>query len=171
MKMRQTVWLRFILSGLLAGGLASGGGFAQHQIISAQSGTVQYVEGTVYAAGQRVERKFGQFPSLRPGDELRTDDGRAEVLLTPGAFLRLDDHTSIQMISNHLTDTRVEVVKGSVMVECDELLKDNAVALVYQGDTIQLEKHGLYRLETQPAEFRVYEGEAMVQSASGQLHV
>jgi hypothetical protein len=158
--------LQFAIGGLLAVGVMAGLGLAQQQIISAQSGTVQYVEGTVYANGQRVEQKFGQFPNLRQGEELRTDDGRAEVLLTPGAFLRLSDHSSVRMLSNRLSDTRVEVLTGSVMVECDELLKDNAVSLVYQGDTVQLERHGLYRLDTAPAEFRVFEGEAVIQSAS-----
>jgi hypothetical protein len=169
--MRRGTWLQFAIGGLLAGGMTAGLGFAQQQIISAQSGTVQYVEGTVYANGQRVERKFGQFPALRQGEELRTEDGRAEVLLTPGAFLRVSDHSSVRMLSNHLSNTRVEVLTGSVMVECDELLKDNAVSLVYQGDSVQLEKHGLYRLDTAPAEFRVYDGEAVIQSASGETRL
>jgi hypothetical protein len=169
--MRYGVSLRFILGGLLASAMPAGLGFAQQQVISAQSGTVQYVEGTVYADGKKVEKKFGQFPSLRPGDELRTEDGRAEMLLTPGAFLRLDDHSSVNMVSNHLTDTRVDVSRGVVMVECDELLKDNAISLSYRGSTIQLEKQGLYRLDTQTAEFRVYEGEARVQSASGEVRL
>jgi len=163
--------LQFAIGGLLAGGMTTGLCFAQQQVISAQSGTVQYVEGTVYANGQRVERKFGQFPALRQSEELRTEDGRAEVLLTPGAFLRVSDHSSIRLLSNRLSDTRVEVLSGSVMVECDELLKDNAVSLVYQGESIQLEKHGLYRLDTAPPEFRVYEGEAAIQSASGQTRL
>jgi hypothetical protein len=169
--MRRGTWLQFAMGGLLAFGMMAGLSFAQQQIISAQSGTVQYIEGTVYANGQRVERKFGQFPTLRQGEELRTEDGRTEVLLTPGAFLRVSDHSSVRMVSNRLPDTRVEVLSGSVMVECDELLKDNAVSLVYQGDNIQLEKHGLYRLDTAPAEFRVYEGEAVIQSASGETQI
>jgi hypothetical protein len=165
--MRRGTWLQFTIGGLLAFGMMAGLGFAQQQIISAQSGTVQYVEGTVYANGQQVERKFGQFPAIRQGEELRTEDGRAEILLTPGAFLRVSDHSSVRMLSNSLADTRVEVLTGSVLVECDELLKDNAVSLVYQGETAQLEKRGLYRLDTAPAQFRVYDGEAVVQSASG----
>ena len=167
--MRLGSVLRLGVGGLLAGGLTAG--FAQQQIISAQSGTVQYVEGTVYAAGQKVERKFGQFPALRPGDELRTENGRAEVLLTPGAFLRLDGQSSVRMAANRLTDTRVEVLTGTAMVECDELLKDNAVSLIYRGDTIRLERQGLYRMDASTGQFRVYQGEAVVQSASGETHL
>jgi hypothetical protein len=57
------------------------------------------------------------------------------------------------------------------MVECDELLRDNAVSLVYGGETVQLEKRGLYRLDTAPAELRVYDGEAVVESASGETRL
>ncbi|PWU10654.1 MAG: hypothetical protein C5B51_03990 [Terriglobia bacterium] len=134
------------------------------QAISAQSGMVHFVEGTVYANGQPVVAKFGQFPAVREGQDVRTEDGRAEVLLTPGAFLRLADHSSVRMLSNRLTDTRLEVLKGSVMVECDELLKDNSLSVIYQDKTIRLEKHGLYRLDTEPARFRVYDGIARIQS-------
>jgi hypothetical protein len=164
-------WLQFTLGAMLAGGLSVGVGFAQQQVISAQSGTVQYVEGTVYVGNQRVERKFGQFPSLQPGEVLRTADGRAEVLLTPGAFLRLAENSSVRMISNRLSDTRVEVLGGIVMVECDELLKDNAVSLVLRGDTIHLQRQGLYRVEAASSELEVYKGEALVETASGKKEV
>jgi hypothetical protein len=164
-------WLQFTLGALVAGSLSVGASFAQQQVISAQSGTVQYVEGTVYAGNKRVERKFGQFPSLQSGEELRTADGRAEVLLTPGAFLRLAENSSIRMVSNHLTDTRVEVLGGTVMVECDELLKDNAVSLILRGDTIHLQRQGLYRIEAASSELQVYKGEALVETASGQKEV
>jgi hypothetical protein len=168
--MRRGNGFRFFVGGLLAGVLP-GLCFAQQQIISAQSGTVQYVEGTVFAGGQRVERKFGQFPSLQPGEELRSADGRAEVLLTPGAFLRLSDYSAVRMVSNRLVDTRVEALNGSVMVECDELLKDNAVTLIFKDDNIQLEKRGLYRLDTDSGKFMVYSGEAVIHSASGETRL
>jgi ATP-dependent protease HslVU (ClpYQ) peptidase subunit len=166
--MRSARWLEVALGALLAGTFPIGV-FAQ-PVISAQSGTVQYVEGSVYADNHVIQRKFGQFPALHEGQELRTEDGRAEMLLTPGAFLRLTDHSAIRMISTRLSDTRVEIVKGSVMVECDELLKDNRLSLVYEGDTIQLEKHGLYRLDTDPsAQFLVYQGGAVVNNGAKQV--
>ncbi len=139
------------------------------QVLSAQSGTVHFTEGPVYVEGRQIHPKFGQFPTLRPGEELRTEDGRAEVLLTPGAFLRVAAHSAVRMVDNRLSDTRVEVLEGSVIVECDALLKDNAVTLLYAGNTIRLEKHGLYRVDAVPAQMRVYDGEAVVESASGDV--
>jgi hypothetical protein len=139
------------------------------QVISAQSGTVHYIEGMVYTGGQVVDRKFGQFPALKPGEELETKDGRAEVLLTPGAFLRVAENSSVRLVSTRLSDTRVEVLNGSAMVECDELLPDNSLALVYHDEEIRLAKKGLYRLDADRAEFGVYDGEAVVRSDASQL--
>ena len=160
--------VRLALSIALAGvGLAS---IADaQQVISAQSGTVHYIEGMVYAGGQLVDRKFGQFPALKAGEELETKDGQAEVLLTPGAFLRVAENSSVRLVSTRLSDTRVEVLSGSAMVECDELLPDNALALVYHGEEIRLAKKGLYRLDADRAEFGVYDGEAVVRSDASQL--
>ena len=64
---------------LLAGGCAWG-----QNAISAHSGLIHYVEGKVLLEGQPVEPKFGEFPDVRNDQVLETQDGRAEVLLTPG---------------------------------------------------------------------------------------
>ena len=153
---------------LLALGSISQVGRAQ-QVVSAQSGTIHYSEGTVTVDGSPLEVRKSHFANLRPGQELRTEDGRVEMLLTPGAFLRVSDHSAVRMLDNSLTDTRIEVVNGSVVAECDALLKDNAITLTYSGNTIRLIKHGLYRIDTAPARLRVFEGEAMVESASSSL--
>jgi len=152
---------------LALGGIA-GVSYGQ-QVLSAQSGTVHYTEGSVYVKGRELHPRNGQFPTVRPGEELSTERGRAEVLLTPGAFLRVAGHSAVRMIDNHLSDTRIEVLKGSAIVECDALLKDNAITLLYAGNTIRLEKHGLYRVDTAPAQLLVYDGEAIVQSGSDEL--
>ena len=164
--MRSDYSVRLAVAILFAAGASAG--YAQ-QAISAQSGMVHYIEGSVYVGQKRVESKFGQFPSVKQGQDLRTEDGRAEMLLTPGAFLRVAEHSSIRMLANHLSDTRVEILSGSAMVECDELLPDNSLMLVYHGDNIKLEKNGLYRLDADRASFSVYDGQAVVKSDTGQL--
>ncbi len=138
-------------------------------VISAHSGVIQLVDGRAFLDDKDVAPKFGQFPDIKQDQIFRTEEGRAEVLLTPGVFLRMGENSSIRMVSNRLTDTRVEVLGGSVMVECDEISKDNAILLMYKGDTVMLVKHGLYRIDTDPARVQVYDGEAVVKSESGQL--
>jgi hypothetical protein len=157
--------MRFALAILVATGLGSGLAPAQ-EVVSAHAGIVHYTEGRVFVGGQQVQRKFGVFPDLQVREVLRTEDGRAEVLLTPGAFLRVGANSSVRMLSRDLTDTRFEVLTGTAMVECDDIPKNSSLTLVYQGRTIQLEKHGLYRLDTDPPRFRVYDGKAVVQAGS-----
>ena len=53
-----------------------------------------------------------QFPGSEGKPELRTEEGRAEVLLTPGVFLRLGENSSFRMITNRLIDTRLEFLSG-----------------------------------------------------------
>jgi hypothetical protein len=148
--------------------LAAGSACAQY-VISAHSGVVQYVEGSAYLNDHAVDPKFGQFPDIKENQEFRTEEGRAEILLNPGVFLRLGENSSIRMLSNRLPDTRVEVLRGSAMVECDDVPKGNSIELVYKGNSMLLDKQGLYRVDTQPARFRVYNGEAIVKGEAGQL--
>ena len=164
--------MRLAVAGVVFGVLLVASAFGQY-VISAHSGVVQAVDGKAYLNDKPVELKFGQFPSIQQDQEFRTEEGRAEILLTPGVFLRLGENSSIRIISNSLTDTRVEVLTGSAMVESDSIqkndAKDNSVTLVYKGYNIHLQKHGLYRVDTDPAFVKVYDGEAIVNGDSGQL--
>ncbi len=159
--------MRFLAVGVSLSVLA-GSASAQY-MISAHAGVVQYVEGRAYLNDQVVEPKFGQFPDIKENQEFRTEEGRAEILLTPGVFLRLGENSSIRMLSTRLTDAKVEVLSGSAMIECSEVPKESSIQAVYKGNAIRFEKQGLYRIDTEPARFRVYEGEAVVTDASGQL--
>jgi uncharacterized membrane protein YgcG len=128
-------------------------------VISAKSGLIHYAEGRVYLGDQLVETKFGSFPDIKENAQLRTEEGRAEVLLTPGVFLRVSENSAFRMVTNRLIDTRVEFLSGSILVEADELLKDNGVTIVYNDYAIRLEKKGIYRFDSDPAALRVYQGE------------
>ncbi|HEY4360613.1 MAG TPA: FecR domain-containing protein [Bryobacteraceae bacterium] len=134
--------------------------------ISAHSGMIHYVEGSVQLEGQAVEPKFAEFPEVKNGQVLATQEGRVEVLLAPGVFLRLSEDSSFKMISNKLADTSLEVLSGSALVEADELLKDNVIEIKVNGANVEVSKKGLYRFEASPARLRVYDGEATVISGS-----
>ncbi len=139
------------------------------QVISAKSGLVNYIEGKVLLDGKPVELKFGNFPSVHNESELRTTgEGRAEVLLGPGAFLRMGESSAFKMVSNRISDTRLEFLAGSMIVECAEFDKDQAVTITYRDATLSLVKKGLYRVDSEPARLMVYDGEAKV-TRDGQI--
>lgn len=157
---------------LCVSALALGSMCAQAQsVISARSGLIHYAEGRVYVQEKLVESQLGVFPDVKENQTLRTEQGRAEVLLTPGVFLRVGENSSFKMITNRLIDTRLELLTGSAIVEADDLLKDNGVTVVYKDATIHVVKKGLYRIESDPAQLRVYDGEASVEAAGKTLQV
>jgi hypothetical protein len=135
-------------------------------VISAHSGTIHYTEGQVSLDGGAVQSKFGEFPEVKPGQVLATQDGRAEILLTPGVFLRLAENSSFTMVSNQLSNTRLEIKSGTAMIEVGELLQDNAIAVAFHGADVSLGKRGLYRFDSDPNRFRVYEGDASIVTPS-----
>ena len=141
------------------------------QMISVRSGLIHYTEGSVAVNGKQVENKNSEFSSLLTNQELRTTDGRAELLLTPGAFLRVGENSAIRMLSTDLSNTQVEVLEGTALVEVTELGKENAVSILFHGASLQIEKAGIYRADSTPARFRVYEGQAFVSQGGTRISV
>ncbi len=130
---------------------------------------IHLTEGTVELDGNVIQSpaKLGEFLDVKTGQTLATKDGDAEVLLTPGVFLRVAENSSFKMVSNKLDDTRVEVLSGSAMLQVGELLQGNAITVLFHNADISLDKKGLYRLDSDPARLRVFDGEAQV--SSGEL--
>ena len=136
-------------------------GLAQ-SVVSTRSGVVHFFEGTVSVGGQQLEQKFGRFPEIGEGRELRTEHGRAEILLTPGVILRLDENSAIRLVSNKLSDTRVELVDGSAILESNEAETDTSVTLIYKNWQVLAPKQSVYRIQAEPARVQVYRGAVAV---------
>jgi hypothetical protein len=90
---------------------------------------------------------------------------RAEVLLTPGVFLRVGKNSAIKMLDNRLVSMRLEVLSGTVIIESDDpqiSIKRSPIALIYKEYVIRLVKHGLVEISSHPAQMKVYKGETVV---------
>jgi hypothetical protein len=132
-------------------------------VISARSGTIHYVEGKVLLNDQEISPKFGEFPGMENGAVLKTTgEGRVEVLLSPGAILRVGESSTIRMVANSLVDTRVELQTGKAVLECAEILKGNNVTLLVGGKSVSFATNGIYEATAEPPAVRVYKGEATV---------
>ena len=66
------------------------------------------------------------------------------------------------MVSDDLADTRVEVLAGSAMLDSEGAAEGGFVKLLFHGSTIQIATPGRYRVDAEPAQLRVYDGEAEV---------
>ena len=131
-------------------------------ITSAHSGLLHYFDGAVSIDGKSVDYKPGKFSEIKENSVLSTAQGRAEVLLTPGVYLRLGENTSIKMLDNRLLSTRIEFLSGSVILESDDpeaSVKDPAVTLVYKDYQLQPMKYGVFEVTSDPAQVKVYKGQ------------
>lgn len=141
-------------------------------VISTHAGVVHFFEGPVSVAGQPLQAQFGRFSSVPEGAGLRTEQGgRAEVLLTPGVFLRVGEKSAIRMNATGLADTRVELLSGSAMVESGEPVAGTSVTVTFQKWNVQQAHQGLYRVDSNPPHLEVRDGDVKVWATGGDAPV
>ena len=124
-------------------------------------GTVNYVEGQVSIDGQALAANSAGQAGVSPGQTLSTTDGRAEILLTPGVFLRAGHSSAVRMISPSLLDTEVAVEQGEATLEVTDIYRDNNIRVVEDGIPTQVLKNGLYDFDARTAQVRVFDGKAV----------
>jgi len=138
---------------------------------SAVPGTLNYVEGQVSIGDQTLNSKSIGSVNLQGGQSLTTGNGKAEVLLTPGVFLRVGEDSSVKMISPSITNTQVELDKGHAMVEVAEIHPENDIRISTSGTRTELLKTGLYDFNLNQNEFRIFDGKARLEGGEGQVTV
>ena len=131
-------------------------------IISAKAGVIHYIEGEVMVNDQTIVMKESKFFDVKNKEVLRTGEGRAELLLAPGSFLRLSEKSAVRMESNSIMATRLTILEGTALVEVVELQKTASLEFMVGNDTISIRKAGLYRLEMDSPAVSVYNGEVAV---------
>jgi hypothetical protein len=131
-------------------------------VISAKAGVVHYTEGDVLVNDQLLVMKANKFPELKNTEVLHTAEGRVELLLAPGSFLRLSEKSAVRMDSNSILATKLTMLEGTAIVEVMELTKLSSLEFVMGKDTVSIRKPGLYRLEMDSPAVKVYSGEVAV---------
>ena len=128
----------------------------------ARLGTINYIEGTAYLQGKPIKHSDVGSAVLHKGQMLTTGDGRAEILLTPGVFLRVDDNSAIRMVSPRLLQTQVELMQGKAAVEVDEIHKENDLEVLVGGVRTQMLQTGYYEFDATNPKAMVFKGKAAV---------
>jgi hypothetical protein len=132
-------------------------------------GTINYIEGQVSLDNQPLNSSGPVV--VQPGQTLATGNGFAEVLLTPGAFLRLGHNSQVRLITSGLAQTKAQLDRGEAIVEVDQLIKGTNLAVVMNGATAQLDKKGLYDFDAGQQAIRVLDGKAIVSEAAGRKSI
>jgi hypothetical protein len=129
------------------------------------TGAVNYMEGEVLLDNQPLGA--GSPVIVQPGQTLATGNGYAEVLLTPGAFLRVGHDSQVRLITSGLVDTKAQLDRGTAIVEVDQLIKGTNLTVVINGATAQIEKKGLYDFDADQQAVKVLDGKAKVIEVAG----
>jgi hypothetical protein len=129
---------------------------------TAVPGTVNYIEGQVSIDGAPMSIQQDGSAALRQDQVLSVASGKAEILLSPGSFLRVGSNSQIRMIAAELSNPRVEVVRGEAMVEVDYKPKAARLDVLERGADASLLKEGLYKFDADEAKVQVIDGKASV---------
>jgi hypothetical protein len=129
---------------------------------TAVPGAVNYLEGQVSIDGNALDTKQIGEAGLRTNQVLTTGDGKAELLLSPGVFVRVGGHSELRMVSAELVDPRIEVLQGETMVEVDQKPKDVQIHIMARGAEASILKEGLYRFDADEGRVQVVDGKVRV---------
>jgi hypothetical protein len=138
---------------------------------TAYPGTLNYIDGQASIGDQALSSKSIGSAQLDAGQTLTTQNGKAEILLTPGVFLRIGDNSQVKMVSPSLTNTDVELEQGEATVEVTDLHQQNNIRVEENGASAQLVKNGFYDFDANQAQVRVLDGEAMVRAGDRDVKV
>ena len=135
------------------------------EIISAVGGMVYHIEGDALIEGKAVKFDPARPPQLKKGEKLRTEMGRAEVMIVHDGFMRLAPYSSMEMVRAGSDTAHMRLHKGWAIVDLKEVWDKESVSAVIGDNEIKFLKGGLYRLEArenEPVRVKVFKGKAAV---------
>jgi 5'-3' exoribonuclease 2 len=126
-----------------------------------EASALNFVQGQAALDGQPVTTNPNSTPQpLHAGDVLATSNGTADVMLAPGALLRLGHNTSVAIVTSDSNRAEARLESGHANVAVNTVSKDTLLLVdMPQGQT-QMLKRGLYTFDVPTETMRVYNGEA-----------
>ncbi len=116
-------------------------------VISAKAGGVNYVEGKVAVFKNSRSGYLVKGDKLEVGEKVSTGaNGKAEILLNPGSYVRLGENTEFEFVSTTLDDVKIKLAGGSAIFE---VFADNEfkVAIATPKANFYAVKSGVYRVD------------------------
>ena len=123
-------------------------------VISAKAGGINAITGeaSVHSRGESDWQQLLITDDLDAGDRVRTaNDGRVEILLNPGSYLRLGGDSEVELSNNTLENLEVRLLRGTAIVEAtgaDDL--DLNINISTPHTKLAIVRQGLYRLNVVP---------------------
>jgi hypothetical protein len=134
-------------------------GLAQNRekfVISARAGGVNAVTGraSMRPHGNAEWQQLTIKEDLEAGDVVKTGlDGRVEMLLNPGSYLRVAENSEFELADNSLDNLEVRLLRGTAIVEVtgadDEEL---FIGITTPHTRMSIIRRGLYRVNVVPGD-------------------
>ncbi len=134
-------------------------GFAQNRekyVITARAGGVNAVTGraSMRPHGNAEWQQLTIKEDLEAGDVVKTGlDGRVEMLLNPGSYMRLGENSEFELADNSLDNLEVRLIRGTAIVEVtgadDEEL---FIGITTPHTRMSIIRRGLYRVNVVPGD-------------------
>ena len=131
--------------------------FAQNRekfVISAKAGGINAITGQadVHPKGESSWQQLSITDDLDAGDRVRTaNDGRVEILLNPGSYLRVGGDSEVELSNNTLDNLELRLLRGTAIVEAtgaDGLELNISISTPHAK--LAIVRQGLYRLNVVP---------------------
>src|SRR6185295_11322898 len=107
---------------------------------------------------------------LEAGDLVKTEvDGRVEMLLNPGSYLRVGENSEFELSDNSLENLELRLIKGTAIVEvtgADD--EDLFIGITTPHTRMSIVRRGLYRVSVVPGdatELIVRKGRVMLEGS------
>lgn len=142
-------------------------------VISARAGGVNAVTGraTMRVHGNSEWQQLTIKEDLETGDVVRTDrDGRVEMLLNPGSYLRIGENSEFELADSSLENLEVRLIRGTAIVEVTGADDNNQlfIGITTPHARLSIIRRGLYRVNVVPGnttELIVRKGRVMLEDS------
>jgi hypothetical protein len=141
-------------------------------VISARAGGVNAVTGraSMHTRGNTEWQLLTIKEDLEAGDVVKTGvDGRVEMLLNPGSYMRIGENSEFELANNSLENLEVRLIRGTAIVEVtgadDEEL---FIGITTPHTRMSIIRRGLYRVNVVPGdttELIVRKGRVMLEGS------
>jgi hypothetical protein len=123
-------------------------------VISAKAGGINAITGaaSVHGKGESDWQQLAITDDLAAGDRVRTSyDGRVEILLNPGSYLRVGGNSEVELSDNTLSNLEVRLLRGTAIVEATgaDGVELN-ISISTPHTKLAIVRQGLYRLNVVP---------------------
>jgi len=154
--MRRTFSLLFSIAFILCCSLVNLAQNREKFVISAKAGGINAITGEagVHSRGESDWQQLMITDDLNAGDSVRTAyDGRVEILLNPGSYLRVGGDSEVELSNNTLSNLEVRLVRGTAIVEATgaDGLELN-INISTPHTKLAIVRQGLYRLNVVPGD-------------------